>query len=163
MPGEHKDDFTLSQQPNSVMAFEMTADELIAKLGLTPHPEGGYFKETFRDAVSGSEGRAASTAIYFLLRSGEISRWHKVDATETWHWYAGAALKLSISPDRNGPVKHIQLGTDWANEERPQAVVPANAWQQAQSLGDWTLVGCTVAPGFEFSGFEMADADFDPN
>ena len=140
----------------------MTADELIALLELAPHPEGGYFKETFRDTVADANGRAASTAIYFLLKAGEVSRWHRVDAAEMWHWYAGAPLQLSISPNETGPVTHIQLGTDWAKSQRPQAVVPAHAWQQAQSLGDWTLVGCTVAPGFEFSGFEMADADFDP-
>jgi len=141
----------------------MTADEIIALLDLAPHPEGGYFKETFRDEVVDAEGRAASTAIYFLLKAGVISHWHKVDAAEMWHWYAGAPLKLSITVDRAGPATHVQLGTDWTAGQRPQAVVPAHCWQQAQSLGDWTLVGCTVAPGFQFSGFEMADADFDPN
>ena len=141
----------------------MDADEIIALLELEPHPEGGYFKETFRDSVQSSDGRAASTAIYFVLRAGEVSRWHKVDASEMWHWYAGAALKLSISPDAAGPVDHVQLGTDWSAGQRPQAVVPAHFWQQAQSLGDWTLVGCTVAPGFEFSGFEMASAEFNPD
>ncbi|MAI46817.1 MAG: cupin domain-containing protein [Hyphomicrobiaceae bacterium TMED74] len=140
----------------------MDADEIIALLELEPHPEGGYFKETFRDSVQSSDGRAASTAIYFVLRAGEVSRWHKVDASEMWHWYAGAALKLSISPDAAGPVDHVQLGMDWSAGQRPQAVVPAHFWQQAQSLGDWTLVGCTVAPGFEFSGFEMASAEFNP-
>lgn len=141
----------------------MTADELIALLDLQPHPEGGYFKETFRDAIKGPGERAASTAIYFLLKAGEVSRWHRVDAAEMWHWYAGAPLKLSISPDETGPAQHTHLGTDWVAQERPQAVVPAHYWQQAQSLGDWTLVGCTVAPGFEFSGFEMAADDFDLN
>ena len=140
----------------------MDADEIIALLELEPHPEGGYFKETFRDSVQSSDGRAASTAIYFVLRAGEVSRWHKVDASEMWHWYAGAPLKLSISPDAAGPVDHVQLGMDWSAGQRPQAVVPAHFWQQAQSLGDWTLVGCTVAPGFEFSGFEMASAEFNP-
>ena len=141
----------------------MTADEIIALLELEPHPEGGYFKETFRDNVQTGNGRAASTAIYFVLRAGEISRWHKVDAAEMWHWYAGAPLKLSISPDASGPVEYVQLGTDWGAGQRPQAVVPAHFWQQAQSLGDCTLVGCTVAPGFDFSGFEMASADFNPD
>ena len=141
----------------------MDADEIIALLELEPHPEGGYFKETFRDSVQSSDGRAASTAIYFVLRAGEVSRWHKVDASEMWHWYAGAPLKLSISPDAAGPVDHVQLGMDWSAGQRPQAVVPAHFWQQAQSLGDWTLVGCTVAPGFEFSGFEMASAEFNPD
>ena len=141
----------------------MDADEIIALLELEPHPEGGYYKETFRDAVHSSGSRAASTAIYFVLRAGEVSRWHKVNASEMWHWYAGAALKLSISPDAVGPADHVQLGTDWSAGQRPQAVVPAKFWQQAQSLGDWTLVGCTVAPGFEFSEFEMASAEFDPD
>ena len=141
----------------------MTADEIITLLELEPHPEGGYFKETFRDTIQTGNGRAASTAIYFVLRAGEISRWHKVDAAEMWHWYAGAPLKLSIAPDAAGPVEYVQLGTDWSGGQRPQAVVPAHFWQQAQSLGDWTLVGCTVAPGFEFSGFEMASADFNPD
>ncbi|MEM9358673.1 MAG: cupin domain-containing protein [Pseudomonadota bacterium] len=141
----------------------MTAEEVIALLDLAPHPEGGHFKETFRDDVQVTGERAASTAIYFLLKAGEVSHWHKVDAAEMWHWYAGAPLKLSISPDEHGPAKHITIGTDWQADQRPQAVVPAHAWQQAQSLGEWTLVGCTVAPGFEFSGFEMAAADFNPN
>ncbi|MEM7748207.1 MAG: cupin domain-containing protein [Pseudomonadota bacterium] len=141
----------------------MTAEEVIALLDLTPHPEGGHFKETFRDDVQVAGERAASTAIYFLLKAGEISHWHKVDAAEMWHWYAGAPLQLSISPDEQGPVSHMTIGTDWQSDQRPQAVVPAHSWQQARSLGDWTLVGCTVAPGFEFSGFEMAAADFNPN
>ncbi len=101
-----------------------------------------------------------STAIYFLLREGEISRWHRVDAAEVWHWYAGAPLSLAIVEDGTGRL--VRLGTDLPAGERPQAVVPAQAWQQAQSLGAWTLVGCTVAPGFEFAGFEMAPPDFDP-
>ena len=105
-------------------------------------------------------GRAHSTAIYFLLREGEISRWHRVDAAEVWHWYAGAPLSLAIVEDGTGRL--VRLGTDLPAGERPQAVVPAQAWQQAQSLGAWTLVGCTVAPEFEFAGFEMAPPDFDP-
>ncbi|MCP5368308.1 MAG: cupin domain-containing protein [Hyphomicrobiales bacterium] len=132
---------------------ELTADQVIAALGLRPHPEGGHFRETFRDAAPDSEpggGRGASTAIYFLLRGGEESAWHRVDAAEVWHHYAGAALALRIGKDT------ITLGTDLAAGQRPQAVVPAHAWQSARSLGDWTLVGCTVAPAFEFAGFEMA-------
>jgi hypothetical protein len=129
------------------------ADELIARLGLVPHPEGGFFRETFRD---GTEGRAFSTAIYFLLRKGEVSRWHRADAAEVWHFYRGAPLKLKI-----GKAVHI-LGNDLVKGEQPQWVVPAGEWQAAQSLGDYTLVGCTVAPGFEFSGFEMAPEGFEP-
>jgi hypothetical protein len=139
---------------------EQTADDVIRLLDLQPHPEGGYFRETFRDSASAANGRAASTAIYFLLKAGEISRWHRVDAVEVWHWHAGAALALAIVENKQR--QDIRLGPDLASGERPQAVVPAHAWQQAQSLGAWTLVGCTVAPGFEFSGFEMAPDGFDP-
>jgi predicted cupin superfamily sugar epimerase len=138
----------------------MSPEEIIRLLGLAPHPEGGHFRETFRDAPSAGSGRAASTAIYFLLRAGEVSRWHRVDAVEVWHWYAGAALALTIVEDGNR--RSVRLGADLAAGERPQAVVPARAWQQAESLGAWTLVGCTVAPGFEFAGFEMAPPGFEP-
>ncbi|HWY62064.1 MAG TPA: cupin domain-containing protein [Rhizomicrobium sp.] len=129
------------------------ADDLIARLGLQPHPEGGHFRETFRDCAL---GRAFSTAIYFLLKAGEASRWHRVDAAEVWHFYRGAPLELKI-----GKTVHI-LGPDVANGEAPQLVVPAGEWQAAKSLGAYTLVGCTVAPGFEFSGFEMAPEGFAP-
>jgi predicted cupin superfamily sugar epimerase len=139
---------------------DITADEVIRLLELQPHPEGGHFRETFRDSATAGGGRAASTAIYFLLKAGEISRWHRVDAVEVWHWHAGAALALGIVENKRRQV--IRLGPDLTAGERPQAVVPAHAWQQAHSLGAWTLVGCTVAPGFEFSGFEMAPDGFDP-
>jgi predicted cupin superfamily sugar epimerase len=138
---------------------QLSADEVVRLLELALHPEGGHYREAFRDAA-GPTGRAASTAIYFLLRAGEVSRWHRVDAAEVWHWYAGAPLQLSIVEDT--AKREVRLGIDLAAGERPQAVVPAHAWQQAQSLGAWTLVGCTVAPGFEFAGFEMAPADFNP-
>jgi predicted cupin superfamily sugar epimerase len=139
---------------------QISADAIIALLGLAPHPEGGHFRETFRDTASLQGGRAASTAIYFLLRAGEVSRWHRVDAAEVWHWYAGAPLVLSITDDVGRQT--ITLGSDLAAGQRPQAVVPAHAWQQAHSAGSWTLVGCTVAPGFEFAGFEMAPSGFVP-
>ena len=139
----------------------MTADEIIAALGLAPHPEGGHFRETFRDSRL-VNGRAASTAIYYLLRAGEESRWHRVDAAEVWHWYAGAPLKLDIAEAAQGPVASHVLGPDLAHGARPQVAVPARAWQSARSLGAWTLVGCTVAPGFEFAGFELAPAGFSP-
>jgi predicted cupin superfamily sugar epimerase len=138
----------------------MTADDIIETLGLQPHPEGGHFRETFRDAQTTGAGRAASTAIYFLLRAGEKSRWHRVDATEVWHFYAGAPLKLGLCEGKQATM--VRLGLDLAAGERPQSVVPAGTWQQAESLGAWTLVGCTVAPGFEFAGFEMAPEGFDP-
>ncbi|MGE3625086.1 MAG: cupin domain-containing protein [Hyphomicrobiales bacterium] len=138
----------------------LTAEQIIGLLKLEPHPEGGHFRETFRDEA-GADGRARSTAIYFLLRSGEVSRWHRVDAAEVWHWHAGAPLELRISGDAHGH-RARSLGPDLANGERPQAVVPAHAWQTARSLGEWTLAGCTVAPGFEFEGFEMAPRGWEP-
>jgi predicted cupin superfamily sugar epimerase len=138
----------------------LSADEVIALLGLAPHPEGGHFRETFRDAASVNGTRAASTAIYFLLREGEVSRWHRVEATQAWHWYAGAPLVLAIADEAGR--RTITLGVDLAAGQRPQAVVPAHAWQQAHSLGAWTLVGCTVAPGFEFASFELAPRGFEP-
>jgi uncharacterized protein len=138
----------------------LEAAAIIELLGLEPHPEGGHFRETFRDKA-GIGGRAASTAIYFLLQGGEISRWHRVDAAEVWHWYAGAPLALSIV-SAQGRRESIRLGPMLTQGERPQAIVLAGDWQQAESLGTWTLVGCTVAPGFTFEGFEMAPEGFDP-
>jgi uncharacterized protein len=139
---------------------QISADAMIALLGLAPHPEGGHFRETFRDTAGVQGGRAVSTAIYFLLRAGEVSRWHRVDAAEVWHWYAGAPLVLSITDGAGRQT--ITLGSDLAAGQRPQAVVPAHAWQQAHSAGAWTLVGCTVAPGFEFAGFELAPPESVP-
>jgi predicted cupin superfamily sugar epimerase len=142
-----------------VSAEPLTADEIIAHLGLKPHPEGGYFKETFRDA-EGHKGRAHSTAILYLLRTGEVSRWHRVDAAEMWHWYGGAPLKLVVKED--GISHEHRLGPNLLQGEHPQVLVPAHAWQTAESLGAWTLAGCTVAPGFDFAGFELAPDDFKP-
>ncbi|MCC6918539.1 MAG: cupin domain-containing protein [Alphaproteobacteria bacterium] len=138
----------------------MTADEIVALLGLAPHPEGGHFRETFRDAADDG-GRGASTAIYYLLKAGERSHWHRVDAAEVWHWHAGAPLLLSVSADGRTP-EDRRLGAHLTAGERPQAVVPKGAWQAARSLGDWTLVGCTVAPAFDFAGFEMAPPGWTP-
>jgi predicted cupin superfamily sugar epimerase len=140
---------------------ELSADDNIRLLDLQPHPEGGYFRETFRDPHTNAEGRAASTAIYFLLKAGEVSRWHRIDAAEIWHWYAGAPLELSIAEEKRIQVTLI-LGSSLGDGHRPQSVVPAHHWQSARSLGAWTLVGCTVAPSFEFSRFELADATFRP-
>jgi uncharacterized protein len=139
---------------------ELSAADVICLLGLKPHPEGGHFRETFRDERADG-GRAASTAIYFLLAAGEASHWHRVDAVEVWHWHAGAPLELAIAAPDNAPTR-IRLGNDLAGGERPQAVVPAGHWQSARSLGAWTLVGCTVAPGFDFAGFELAAPGFEP-
>ena len=142
------------------MTSSLTAADIIRLLDLTPHPEGGHFRETFRDPAT-MNGRAVSTAIYFLLKRGERSHWHRVDAAEARHFQAGAPLTLSIHD--NGATRDVILGSDLAAGERPQAVVPAQAWQSAESLGDWTLVGCTVAPGFQFDNFEVAPPDFTPN
>jgi len=140
---------------------DLTADRVVALLKMQPHPEGGHYVETFRDTVTDETGRAASTLIYFLLPEGVLSRWHKVDAVETWHWYAGAPLELSISAD-GGPKEVLTLGNDLAAGQRPQGIVPRDGWQQARSLGAWTLVGCTVAPGFQFEGFVMAPEGWEP-
>ena len=138
----------------------MTVDEIIGLLDLKPHPEGGYFRETFRDAPGG--GRGLSTAIYYLLKAGEVSHWHRVDAAEIWHWHAGAPLVLTISANgHDAEARH--LGPELRTGQRPQLIVPAGHWQTATSLGAWTLVGCTVAPGFDFSGFEMAPPDWRPS
>jgi predicted cupin superfamily sugar epimerase len=140
------------------LTTSLTAQDVIALLNLAPHPEGGHFRETFRDL---GVGRAASTAIYFLLARGERSQWHRIDAVEVWHWYAGAALSLEIVKQQ-GSIERVRVGCDLTVGERPQAIVPAQAWQAAQSLGEWTLVGCTVAPGFEFKRFELAPTGWVP-
>lgn len=139
----------------------MEADEIIELLGLMPHPEGGHFCETWRAEATPGE-RAAGTAIYFLLKRDEVSHWHRVDAAEVWHHYAGAALELEIAPTDAGPTHTHVLGTDLAAGQRPQVIVPPHAWQRARPLGDWVLVGCTVAPGFEFDGFELAPPEWSP-
>ncbi len=132
---------------------ETEADRIIAALGLSPHPEGGHFRETFRDP-QGAGGRAHSTAIYYLLRTGEVSAPHRIDAVEVWHFYCGAPLELTIEEPGREAVRHV-LGSDIEHGQHPQIVVPAGAWQGAHSLGDYTLVGCTVAPGFLFETFEL--------
>jgi uncharacterized protein len=139
----------------------LTAADVIRLLDLKPHPEGGHFRQTFRDSKTVDDGRAASTAIYFVLARGERSHWHRVDAAEVWHWHAGAPLALEIA-SASGHRERFMLGSDLVAGERPQAVVPAHAWQAARSFGDWTLVGCTVAPGFEFAKFELAPKEWEP-
>ena len=149
---------------NGLNAQVLTAADVIRLLDLKPHPEGGHFREMFRDARQVEDHRAASTAIYFLLARGERSHWHRVDAVEIWHWYAGAPLELEISQNerREGRIERATLGNDLASGQRPQAVVPAHVWQAVQTLGDWTLCGCTVAPGFEFKHFELAPKGWVP-
>lgn len=139
----------------------MSPDRIIELLGLEPHPEGGRFAETWvGEAV---RGRAAGTAIYFLLAADEVSHWHRVDAAEVWHHYGGSPLELSTAADPERPEVDVhRLGADLEAGERPQFVVPASTWQSARSLGEWSLVGCTVSPGFEFEGFELAPAGWAP-
>ncbi|MEN3350736.1 MAG: uncharacterized protein V7632_4371 [Bradyrhizobium sp.] len=139
----------------------LSAAGIIARLELKPHPEGGHFRETFRDEQYDANGRSRSTAIYFLLARGERSHWHRIDAVEMWHYYAGAPLMLQIASD-GGRRDTVTLGPDVASGEQPQAIVPAGAWQAAESTGDWTLVGCTVAPAFEFAKFELAPKGWEP-
>ncbi|WP_156332595.1 cupin domain-containing protein [Rhodopseudomonas sp. AAP120] len=138
----------------------LTAAEVIARLDLKPHPEGGHYRETFRDPRCDPTGRSFSTAIYFLLARGERSHWHRIDAVEIWHYYAGAPLTLEIADDDGA--RTLTLGPDVAAGQLPQAIVPPHAWQAASAAGDWTLVGCTVAPGFDFANFEMAPPGWEP-
>jgi uncharacterized protein len=142
------------------MEKQPSAADIIARLGLNPHPEGGHYRETFRDFHCDPEGRSRSTVIYFLLARGERSHWHRIDAVEVWHYYAGDALTLKIADDHG--TRSVTLGGDVAAGQSPQAVVPAHAWQAAESTGDWTLVGCTVAPAFEFAKFELAPKGWEP-
>ncbi|UCI08812.1 cupin domain-containing protein [Mesorhizobium sp. B1-1-8] len=137
-----------------------SAAEIIATLDLKPHPEGGWYAETFRDGEAGARGH--STAIYFLLERGQLSAWHRVkDAAEVWHFYAGAPLALAMHEPGSNVIEQV-LGTALSAGERPQIVVPAGWWQSARSLGEWTLVGCTVAPGFDFAAFELAEPGWRP-
>lgn len=138
----------------------MQADDIIMALALKPHPEGGHYRETFRDSADAS-GRARSTAIYYLLKAGEHSHWHRVDAVESWFWHAGGTLALSFSANGQDTERHV-LGPDIAKGEQPQIIIPAHCWQAAEPLGDFTLVSCIVAPGFQFEGFELAPPDWKP-
>lgn len=139
----------------------MNAEDIVERLELRPHPEGGYYRETFRDRPAGG-GRGAVTAIYYLLKAGERSAWHRIDATEIWHYYAGAPLRLDVADDNSAEARSLTLGTDFAAGQTAQGVVPPYAWQSAQSLGDWTLVGCTVAPAFLFETLELAPPGWSP-
>jgi predicted cupin superfamily sugar epimerase len=140
----------------------LDADQLIAHLKLEPHPEGGQYRQTFRAPPSDKDQpRGASTAIYFLLKATERSHWHKVDADEVWHFYAGAPIELSLSEDGRKS-RHVRLGIDFEAGEQPQVVVPRGVWQAARTLGHWTLAGCTVAPAFQFEHFELAPPGWEP-
>ncbi len=138
----------------------MDADAIIHSLGLAPHPEGGFYREVYREAGSDG-GRGDVTTIYFLLKANEISRWHRIDATEIWHYYGGASLTLRIA-ERQGARQTLLVGMNLSAGERPVAIVPKDAWQSAKSNGEWTLLGCSVAPAFEFAGFEMAADGWTP-
>lgn len=140
--------------------MQRTENRIIQKLNLSPHPEGGHYRQTWiADATDGN--RPDGTAILFLLKAGEASRWHRIDAVEIWHFYAGAPLTLSMAKTKAGPARDYTLGPDVLNGQAPQLIVPTRHWQAARSTGAYTLVGCTVSPAFRFEGFEMADADFE--
>ncbi|PJG46919.1 cupin [Sphingobium sp. LB126] len=139
---------------------EAAARALIRSLDLSPHPEGGWYRETWR-ADAGPGTRASGTAIYFLLEAHQQSHWHRVDADEHWFWHAGAPLILSVA-EEGGPVREWLLGGDVIAGQRPQGLVPAHHWQAARPMGGWTLVSCTVVPGFEFSGFTLAPEGWSP-
>jgi len=140
----------------------MAAAGLIAELGLAPHPEGGWYRETWRETGVEGEGRGHATAIYFLLEAGQRSHWHRVDAAELWLFHAGSPLELRIAPGEQGPVETIALGAAVARGERPQGLVPAGWWQSAGADAGWALVSCVVAPGFDFAGFELAPPGWTP-
>jgi predicted cupin superfamily sugar epimerase len=150
---------------------DMTPETIIRTLGMQPHPEGGWYAETWRGQQT---PRAAGSAIYFLLEAHQNSRWHRVDAVEIWHWYAGGPLELHIHAGQSTQASEepvntgssdtqvLLLGADLTLGQRPQLIVPTHAWQKAQPLDGWVLVGCTVSPGFEFAGFELAEAGWEP-
>ena len=138
----------------------LSAKQVIERLGLQPHPEGGFFRETYRHVDPDGE-RGLGTAIYFLLTADSFSHWHRIDALEIWHWYCGSTITLTISETGEDAVAH-QLGSDIMKGERPQVIVPPGAWQSAETLGDWSLVGCTVNPAFSFDGFELAPPEWRP-
>ena len=145
-------------QPLIMITAMTDADRIIARLNLAPHPEGGWYRQTW---VADGPGRPAGTAIYFLLTAGQPSHWHQVDAVEIWHFHAGSPLILSIAATDQGPAQDITLGPDVLDGHIPQGIVPKDHWQAARSTGDYTLVSCTVSPGFQFAGFTLAPPGFD--
>jgi predicted cupin superfamily sugar epimerase len=140
--------------------FPSDPKSIIDAFGMVPHPEGGWYTETFR-ALATPSTRSAVSAIYFLLQADERSHWHTVDACEIWLWHAGSPLKLHLSHDSK-TVETTLLGIQLAQSQRPQAVVPAGVWQAAESTGAWSLVSCIVAPAFDFAGFQMAPRGWAP-
>ncbi|SEQ65911.1 hypothetical protein SAMN05216548_106165 [Faunimonas pinastri] len=139
----------------------LSAREVIRLLDLEPHPEGGAYRQTFQDE-NGPDGRPRSTAIHYLLAEGQVSAWHRIDAVEIWHFHAGAPLALSLAGGDDAHAERHMLGPDLRLGERPQVIVPRRHWQSAVSTGEWTLVSCTVAPGFRFEGFELAPDGWEP-
>jgi predicted cupin superfamily sugar epimerase len=137
--------------------------EVVERFGMAAHPEGGWYVETWRAAAPDGQ-RPVASAILFLLAAGETSNWHRVDAAELWQFSAGDALELLIAPgDGRGPIERHRLGVDVTTGDEAQVVVPAGAWQAARPLGEWTLVGCIVAPAFTFDGFELAPEGWAPS
>lgn len=143
------------------MVKEKQAVEIIARLALEPHPEGGWYRQTW-SAPTAVDGRPTATSIHFLLDASQTSHWHRVDAEELWFWHAGAAIELAISPSDHGPTKRAILGGDVLIGQSPQLLIPTGHWQAARPLGGWALVSCVVSPGFQFSGFELAPLDWEP-
>jgi uncharacterized protein len=137
----------------------LSAEDVVSALGLSPHPEGGFYRETFRDGDL--HHRGVATAIHFLLPRGIVSHWHRVDAVEMWFWHTGAPLRLDIAASDQS-TSSVTLGPDLGAGQSLQGFVPQHAWQRASSLGDWTLVSCTVSPAFLFAGFEMAEPGWMP-
>lgn len=143
------------------MKTSSSATDLIQRLKLQPHPEGGWYRETWR-APAPDGARASATSIYFLLEQGQQSHWHKVDAAEIWLWHAGSCVQLSTSPGDTGPVLDVRLGGDVSSGETPQHIIEPHHWQAAQATDGWALVSCIVTPGFDFRGFELAPAGWKP-
>lgn len=142
-----------------------SAGLLIEQLGLAAHPEGGWHKETWR-AEPGPNGRSGGTAILFLLRGGEASHWHTVDAAELWIWQAGDPLELRLAGSDAGPVRSVILGSDISAGQQPQGLVAPQEWQAARPHGEtrhgYSLASCVVVPGFDFAGFTLAPPGWEP-
>lgn len=137
------------------------ARRIIERFQLQPHPEGGWYRETWR-GPDGTDGRSVGTAILFLLEADQKSHWHRVDAAELWFWHAGGPLELRVLDEGEDAPVAFRLGPELLDGDLPHALVPANAWQAARPLDGWVLVSCTVSPGFDFSGFELAAPGFEP-
>ena len=134
---------------------------LIEQLNLAPHPEGGWYRETWR-GPPGADGRASGTAIHFLLEAGQGSHWHRVDAEEIWLWHAGSPLTLSLAATDADAAVHHRLGPDILAGDAPQFRIPAHHWQAAHADKGWALVSCIVVPGFDFAGFMLAPPGWAP-